>query len=56
MPKQPRRIPCPSYRIGPDWAGMMLGPFGGGGFEYPGRQPAEYAALIEQAIARLQAP
>jgi hypothetical protein len=33
MPKQPMRILCPSYRIGADSAGMMLGPFGGGGFE-----------------------
>jgi hypothetical protein len=35
MPKQPMRILCSSYRIGPDWAGLMLGAFGGGGFEYP---------------------
>ena len=46
QPERPMRILCPSYRIGPDWAGMMLGAFGSDGFEYPGPRPDELVALI----------
>jgi hypothetical protein len=56
MPARPMRILCPSYRIGPDWAGVTLAVYGGRGFEYPDHRPAELAALIRQAIARLDAP
>ena len=53
MPERPMRILCPSYRIGPDWAGLTLAVYGGRGFEYPERRPAELAALIRQALVRL---
>lgn len=56
MPAQPMRILCPSYRIGPDWAGLTLAVYGGRGFEYPERRPAELVTLIRRAIARLEAP
>jgi len=53
MPARPTRILCPSYRTGPDWSGLLLGVLGGNGFEYPDREPAELAALIEKAAATL---
>ena len=56
MPARPMRILCPSYRIGPDWAGLTLAVYGGRVFEYPERRPAELAALIRQAISRLDPP
>jgi hypothetical protein len=56
MPARPMRILCPSYRIGPDWAGLTLAVYGGRGFEYPERRPVELAALIRQAIARFDEP
>lgn len=56
MPERPLRILCPSYRIGPDWAGLTLSVYGGRGFEYPERRPAELAALIRRATARLDEP
>lgn len=56
MPARPMRILCPSYRIGPDWAGLILAVYGGRGFEYPERRPAELATLIGQAISRLDPP
>lgn len=52
-PARPMRILCPSYRIGPDWSGMLLAAQGGDGFEYPDHEPAELAALIEKAAAIL---
>lgn len=55
MPQRPMRILCPSYRIGPDWAGMLLGAYGGRTFEFPDREPAELAALIARAAALLEA-
>jgi hypothetical protein len=48
------RILCPSYRIGPDWAGLTLAVYGGRGFEYPGHRSAELRSLVERAMARLQ--
>jgi hypothetical protein len=35
---------------------VTLAVYGGRGFEYPDHRPAELAALIRQAIARLDAP
>ena len=55
-PAHPQRILCPSYRIGPDWSGLTLGPYGSHGFEFPAHRPAELAALIERAIEALPAP
>jgi hypothetical protein len=55
-PARPMRILCPSYRVGPDWAGLTLAVYGGRGFEYPERRPAELAALIRQAISYLYPP
>jgi hypothetical protein len=56
MPARPMRILCPSHRIGLDWAGLTLAVYGGRGFEYPERRPAELAALIRLAAARLAEP
>lgn len=56
MPARPLRLLCPSYRIGPDWAGLTLAVYGGRGFEYPEHRPAELATLIGQAISRLDPP
>jgi len=53
MPERRTRILCPSYRTGPDWSGLLLAVLGGDGFEYPDREPAELAALIEKAAATL---
>jgi hypothetical protein len=50
------RILCPSYRVGPDWAGLTLAVYGGRGFEYPERRPAELAALVRQALKLLDEP
>ena len=55
MPARPMRILCPSYRIGPDWAGMTLATFGGRGFEYPGHRPSELRAIVQEAMALLRA-
>lgn len=54
MPKRPVRILCPSYRIGPDWTGMLLAVYGGRGFDFPDRKPAELAALLERGVAVLE--
>ena len=56
MPPRPMRILCPSYRVGPDWSGLQLAAYGGPGFDFPDERPATLAALIEQAVARLQGP
>ncbi|MEX0733764.1 MAG: hypothetical protein WD944_08320 [Steroidobacteraceae bacterium] len=53
-PERPMRILCPSYRVGPDGAGLGLGVLGGSGFSFPGRRPSEFAALIDQATATLE--
>ena len=53
MPARPQRILCPSYRVGPDWSGLMLSAYGSDGFEFPARRPAELAALIQRAIETL---
>lgn len=55
MPRQPRRILCPSYRIGPEGGGLMLAAYGGATFVFPERQPAELTALIDRAAAALAA-
>ena len=55
MPKEPRRILCPSYRVGPEGSGFGLAPYGGhNGYSFPDRRPAEFAALLKQVVARLQ--
>lgn len=56
MPERPTRILCPSYRIGPDWTGLLLAAYGGRAFEFPDRRPVELVALIDQAQAALPAP
>jgi len=56
MPAQPMRILCPSYRVGPEGSSFGLAAYGGRGFSYPGERPAAFAALVERAIARLEAP
>jgi hypothetical protein len=55
MPRQPQRILCPSYRIGPEGSGLMLAAYGGATFVFPDRQPAELTALIDRAAATLAA-
>jgi hypothetical protein len=55
MPRQPERILCPSYRIGPEGSGLMLAAYGGATFVFPDRQPAELATLIDRAAAALAA-
>jgi hypothetical protein len=56
MPERPSRILCPSYRIGPDWTGLLLAAYGGRAFEFPDRRPVELSTLIDQAQAALPAP
>lgn len=56
MPPRPMRILCPSYRVGPEGSSFGLAAYGGRGFSYPGQRPAAFAALVEQAIAQLDAP
>lgn len=55
MPKQPERILCPSYRIGPEGSGLTLAAYGGATFVFADRQPAELTALIDRAAAVLAA-
>lgn len=55
MPPRPTRILCPSYRVGPDGRGMHLAAYGSRNFSYPGERPAALAALVERALARLEA-
>lgn len=54
MPKRPVRILCPSYRIGPDWSGLLLAAYGGRAYEFPGRKPAELAMLLRNAATVLE--
>ena len=56
MPPQPTRILCPSYRVGPEGRGLQLAAYGGRSFNYPGERPAALAALVEQAVAKLETP
>jgi hypothetical protein len=56
MPERPIRILCTSYRIGPDWTGLLLAAYGGRVFEFPGRSTVELATLIDQAQAALPGP
>ena len=56
MPPRPVRILCPSYRVGPEGSSFGLAAYGSRGFSYPGERPAALAALVERAIARLEAP
>ena len=56
MPQRPMRILCPSYRVGPEGSSFGLAAYGGPRFTYPGQRPAAFAALVEQAIAQLDAP
>lgn len=56
MPARPTRILCPSYRIGPDWSGLLLAAHGGRAFEFPDRRPVELSTLIDRARAALPAP
>jgi len=55
MPARPVRIVCPSYRIGPDWAGLTLGAYGGTTFAFPGRRPGDLMKLLEKAQAQIAA-
>jgi hypothetical protein len=55
MPARPVRILCPSYRVGPDWAGLHLAAYGGQVYIYPEQRPAALEALVKQAIALLRA-
>lgn len=48
--------PLPQLPDRPDWAGLTLSVYGGRGFEYSERRPAELAALITRALARLDEP
>lgn len=56
MPQRPMRILCPSYRVGPEGSSFGLAAYGGLGFNYPGKRPAAFTALVEQAIAQLETP
>ncbi|MGQ0429912.1 MAG: hypothetical protein ACT4UQ_08275 [Gammaproteobacteria bacterium] len=55
MPERPVRILCLSYRIGPEGSGLVLAVYGGRGFEFPARKPADLAALIDRAVTALVA-
>jgi len=50
-PEPAIRILCPSYRIGPDWAGFTLSAFGGWTFAFPNVNPFELRIVIDQAMA-----
>ena len=54
-PARPVRILCPSYRVGPDWAGMHLAAYGGPVYIYPEQRPPALKALVKQAIVLLRA-
>ena len=54
-PRQPQRILCPSYVVGPMGSRLALAAYGGKGFEFPGHRPSELAALIERAIEAFSA-
>ncbi len=56
MPNEPRRILCPNYHVGPEGSGFGLGAYGNRGFNFPDRRPAEFAALLQLALAQLQSP
>ncbi len=56
MPKEPMRILCPNFHVGPEGSGFGLAVYGSRGFEFPDRRPGEFAALIELALARLEGP
>lgn len=53
MPQNPVRILCPGFRSGPDWSGLQLGAYGGTVFSFPDRKPAQFLALVEQALVAL---
>ncbi len=53
-PKEPRRILCPNFHVGPDGTGFGLGAYGSRGFNFPDLRPSEFAALIQRAVERLR--
>jgi hypothetical protein len=54
MPAEPRRILCPNYHVGPEGSGFGLAPYGSSGYSFPDQRPADFAALLERAMTRLQ--
>ena len=55
MPNPEERILCPSAVIGSDWSGIALGAFGGPSFLFRNVEPSELLALVDRAIAELDA-
>ena len=55
MPPEPRRYLCPGTVVGPDGPALTLAAFGGRQYRFPGRHPAEFAALLDQAAGALAA-
>lgn len=53
-PKEPRRILCPNYHVGPEGSGFGLGAYGSRGFSFPDLRPSDFAALVTLGLAKLE--
>ena len=54
MPDPAIRILCPSYRVGPDWKGLVLSVYGGQTFSFPDHRPHEILEQMDSVITALE--